>query len=85
MKLGMMGFQSGIGRPFFCTKSVSIMVKWEVPFTVFFFAEYLQKYIVFYCLFVLTNVLILFYAFDTDSGGVYRTLTQLVGLNNLTL
>ena len=57
MKLGMMGFQSGIGRPYFCTESPSIMVKWKVPFTVFFFAEYLQKYMVFYCLFVLTMYL----------------------------
>jgi len=60
MKLGMTGqsilvFQSGIGRPYFCAKSPSIMVKWKVPFTVF--SEYLQKYMVFYCLFVLQYVL----------------------------
>ena len=57
MKLGMTGqsilvFQSGIGRSYFCAKSSSIMVKRKVPFTVF--SEYLQKYMVFYCLFVLT-------------------------------
>lgn len=46
-------FQSGIGRPYFFAKSLSIIMKWKVPF-MFFFAEHLQKYMVFYCLFVLT-------------------------------